>query len=196
MARCRCSSRRRFSTKLLTRPTSDEHVLGQRMDLPRHPPVGGRIGPSPNAPRRLPMRVIKKVSSKETENSVTEPVRPQPEPESVSKPIQVKEISSVDLRTRLNHDDDLIVVDMRQAWEYQSGHIPGAIHMFIQEIPMRFNELSKECDIVFQCWHGNTSLRASRFLIEKGWDALRVSSLSGGIAGWTSAFGQDGLVKH
>ena len=67
--------------------------------------------------------------------------------------------------------------------------------MFIQEIPMRFNELSKDSDIVFQCWHGNTSLQASRFLIEQGWDTLRVSSLSGGIAGWTSAFGQDGLVK-
>ena len=68
--------------------------------------------------------------------------------------------------------------------------------MFIQEVPVRFNELSKDSDIVFQCWHGNTSLQASRFLIEKGWDAVRVSSLSGGIAGWTSAFGQDGLVKE
>ncbi len=118
-----------------------------------------------------------------------------PEPEPVPEPIQIEEISPIDLKARLDNSDDLIVVDMRQAWEYQSAHIPGAIHMFIQEIPMRFNELSKDSDIVFQCWHGNTSLQASRFLIEKGWDALRVSSLSGGIAGWTSAFGQDGLVK-
>ena len=67
--------------------------------------------------------------------------------------------------------------------------------MFIQEIPVRFNELSKDTDIVFQCWHGNTSFQASGFLIDKGWDASRVSSLSGGIAGWTRDFGQDGLVK-
>ena len=142
------------------------------------------------------MEPIRKVSSKENHNPITEPVRPPLEPESVSEPRQIDEISSVDLRARLDKSDDLIVVDMRQAWEYQSGHIPGAIHMFIQEVPVRFNELSKDSDIVFQCWHGNTSLQASRFLIEKGWDAVRVSSLSGGIAGWTSAFGQDGLVKE
>ncbi len=140
------------------------------------------------------MGLTGKVLAKENEKSVTEPVRP-PEPEPVPEPIQIEEISPIDLKARLDNSDDLIVVDMRQAWEYQSAHIPGAIHMFIQEIPMRFNELSKDSDIVFQCWHGNTSLQASRFLIEKGWDALRVSSLSGGIAGWTSAFGQDGLVK-
>ena len=139
------------------------------------------------------MGLTRKVLAKENDKSV--PVRPRPESEPVPEPIQIAEISPIDLRARLDNSDDLIVVDMRQAWEYQSAHIPGAIHMFIQEIPMRFNELSKDSDIVFQCWHGNTSLQASRFLIEKGWDALRVSSLSGGIAGWTSAFGQDGLVK-
>ncbi len=139
------------------------------------------------------MGLTGKVLAKENEKSV--PVRPPPESEPVPEPIQIEEISPIDLKARLDNSDDLIVVDMRQAWEYQSAHIPGAIHMFIQEIPMRFNELSKDSDIVFQCWHGNTSLQASRFLIEKGWDALRVSSLSGGIAGWTSAFGQDGLVK-
>ncbi len=141
------------------------------------------------------MGPTRKVLAKENDKSVTEPGRPPSESEPGPEPIQIEEISPIDLKARLDKSDDLIVVDMRQAWEYQSGHIPGAIHMFLQEIPMRFNELSKDSTIVFQCWHGNTSLQASRFLIEKGWDAFRVSSLSGGIAGWTSAFGQDGLVK-
>ena len=139
------------------------------------------------------MGLIRKFLGRENDKSVTEPVRPSPEPE--PEPIHIKEISPIDLKARLDNGDDLIVVDIRQASEYQSGHIPRARHMFIEEIPMRFTELSKETDIVFQCWHGNTSFQVSGFLIEKGWDALRVSSLSGGIAGWTSAFGEDGLVK-
>ena len=110
--------------------------------------------------------------------------------------MHIEEISPTALKARLDNGDNVIVVDMRQAWEYQSGHIPGAIHMFIQEIPMRMHELPKDIDIVFQCWHGNTSFQASGFLIGKGWDTVRVSSLSGGIAGWTSAFGEDGLVKE
>jgi adenylyltransferase/sulfurtransferase len=66
--------------------------------------------------------------------------------------------------------------------------------MFVTEIPARLNELPKDKDIVFQCWHGNTSLQASAFLIDNGWSAERVSSLSGGIAGWVQANGQGSLV--
>jgi hydroxyacylglutathione hydrolase len=109
--------------------------------------------------------------------------------------LQINEIMPTDLNARLDNGDNLVVVDMRQGWEYQSGHIPGATHMFIQEIPVRFNELPKDKDVVFQCWHGNTSLQASGFLIQNGWDASRVFSLSGGMAGWVQTFGQNGLAK-
>lgn len=129
-------------------------------------------------------------SQKEIAASISAPP-PIPEPQ----PIQITEISPQELKARLDNGDELIVVDMRQPWEYQSGHIPGAIHMFIQHIPMRFNELPKDADIVFQCWHGYTSVDASAFLIENGWEASRVASLSGGMAGWVQTHGQASLVK-
>lgn len=114
-----------------------------------------------------------------------------PEPE----PIQVKEITPDELKARLENGDDLIVVDMRQAWEYQAGHIPGALHMFIQDIPHRFKELPQDTNIVFQCWHGNTSLQASAFLIDNGWSGERISSLSGGIANWVQTHGLGSLEQ-
>ncbi|HMQ53300.1 MAG TPA: rhodanese-like domain-containing protein [Anaerolineae bacterium] len=111
------------------------------------------------------------------------------------EPIHVREISPDDLKARLENGDDLIVVDMRQAWEYQAGHIPGALHMFIQDIPYRFKELPQDTEIVFQCWHGNTSLQASAFLIDNGWSGERIASLSGGIAGWVQAHGMGSLEQ-
>ncbi|MBE7469471.1 MAG: rhodanese-like domain-containing protein [Anaerolineales bacterium] len=113
-----------------------------------------------------------------------------PEPEY----IQIKEVSPQDLKARLDKGDEIVVVDMRQSWEYQHGHIPGATHMFVNEIPARLNELPKDKDIVFQCWTGNTSLQASAYLIENGWSAERVASLEGGIAGWVQTNGQGSLV--
>ena len=110
-------------------------------------------------------------------------------------PIEVKEILPDALKARLENGDDLIVVDMRQGWEYQSGHIPGALHMFIQDIPYQFKTLPQDTDIVFQCWHGNTSLQASAFLIDNGWSGERVFSLSGGIAGWVQTHGMESLAK-
>lgn len=115
-----------------------------------------------------------------------------PEPEY----IQIREISPQDLKARLDNGDEVMVVDMRQLWEYQHGHIPGATHMFVNEIPARINELPKDKDIVFQCWHGNTSLQASAYLIENGWSAERVASLEGGIAGWVQTNGQNSLVTE
>ena len=141
------------------------------------------------------MGILKNIFGGKKEEEPTPPPSPeppvsQPEPE----PISINEISPEDLKARLDNGDELIVVDMRQVWEYQAGHIPRARHMFIQEIPARIAELPKETDIVFQCWHGNSSLNASGFLIENGWPASRVSSLSGGIAGWVEAHGQESLV--
>ena len=54
--------------------------------------------------------LTRKVLAKENEKSV--PVRPPPESEPVPEPIQIEEISPIDLRARLDNSDDLIVVDM------------------------------------------------------------------------------------
>ena len=138
------------------------------------------------------MNIMKKLFGKgDLPATTTSPVSvpPQPEPEL----IKVKEILPDDLKIRLDNGDNLVIVDMRQAWEYEAGHIPGAVHMFIQEIPYRFTELSKDKDVVFQCWHGNTSLDASAFLIQNGWDVDRVFSLSGGMAGWARTNGLESL---
>ncbi len=111
------------------------------------------------------------------------------------EPIQVNEITPAQLQTRLENGDDVFVVDMRQDFEYNAGHIPGAHHFFIQSIPTRLEEFPKDKDIVFQCWHGNSSLQASAFLIQHGWDGDRIASLSGGIAGWVESQGQSSLVQ-
>ena len=141
------------------------------------------------------MSFIKKIFSGREDSPETAPAASSPPPAPESEPIAINELTPHQLKARLDNSDSLIVVDMRQAWEYQAGHIPGATHMFIQDIPTRFQELPKDTDIVFQCWSGNTSLNASGFLIQNGWDAARVFSLQGGIGGWSSTFGPEGLTK-
>jgi rhodanese-related sulfurtransferase len=110
--------------------------------------------------------------------------------------MKINEIVPDELMDRLSRNgDELVVVDMRREWEYQAGHIQSAIHMFVQDIPDRFEELPQDKDVVFQCWHGNTSLDASAFLIQNGWNAERVYSLSGGMAGWANRYGINSLQK-
>jgi len=142
------------------------------------------------------MNFLKKLSSRKNdfspqEENPTTSAPPTPEP----PPLRVTEITPTELQARLNSDNGLVVVDMRTEWEYQTGHIPGAVHMFVQQIPFRFDELPQDADIVFQCWHGNNSVGACGLLIENGWPAERVSSLQGGMAGWVQIHGQASLEK-
>ncbi len=106
----------------------------------------------------------------------------------------INEVSPQDLQTRLENGDAVTVVDLRQPWEYHAGHIPGAVHIFIQDIPVRFHELPQDTELIFQCWHGVTSLDVAGFMIQQGWPATSVSSLMGGMAGWVEIHGPDSLV--
>lgn len=107
----------------------------------------------------------------------------------------VNEVSPADLKARLENGDDIFVVDMRTPGEYQSGHIPGAVNIFAQELVERAAEVPKDKPVVFQCWHGHTSIDAGAFFIQQGWEAEKIASLSGGIAGWAETNGTQSLER-
>jgi len=117
----------------------------------------------------------------------------QAEEELSMESINITEVSPEQLKTRLERGDDVVVVDLRQAWEYHAGHIPGAISLFIEEVPTRLHELPTDVDIVFQCWRGHTSLDVAAYLIQQGWSPSHIASLSGGIAGWVQTHGMTAL---
>ena len=117
------------------------------------------------------------------------------QPEPPPQPVRITEISPQELKIQLDNGHNVLVVDMRSPWEYQAGHIPGAINMFVQTIPARLSELPQDRPIVFQCWHGHTSLDVSAFLIQNGWPASNIASLNGGMAGWVQLHGPGALVR-
>ncbi len=117
------------------------------------------------------------------------------EPVLAPRPLEINEISPAELKARLDNGENLMVVDLRQPWEYHAGHIPSAVNIFLQHIPARATELPQDRDIVLQCWHGFTSLDAAGYLIQNGWPATRVRSLKGGMAGWVQVHGVAGLEK-
>ncbi len=112
--------------------------------------------------------------------------------------LEIKEIMPQDLQKRIDagKGDEMMIVDMRQDWEYTQGHIPGAVSMPAMALTMRLDELPKDKEIILQCYHGFTSLDASAYLIDNGWDADKVVSLSGGMSGWVEALGMQSLVSE
>jgi NADPH-dependent 2,4-dienoyl-CoA reductase/sulfur reductase-like enzyme/peroxiredoxin family protein/rhodanese-related sulfurtransferase/TusA-related sulfurtransferase len=70
------------------------------------------------------------------------------------------------------------VVDVREPWEYELGHIPGAVNIPLRQLRRRINELSPEQELVINCAVGLRSYLAARILMQRGFTQVR--NLNGG----------------
>lgn len=62
-----------------------------------------------------------------------------------------------------------IIIDVREPWEFQSGHVEGSFNIPMGEVPGRVKEfLEMEGPIVLVCASGNRSGMAANFLSARG----------------------------
>ena len=94
----------------------------------------------------------------------------------------VPAISVVDLKAKLDRKDPFVLVDVREPYEYEICHIPGARLIPLGELPSRLSELDSADEIVLQCKGGTRSARALHVLSEAGFRKLY--NLEGGIMEW------------
>jgi rhodanese-related sulfurtransferase len=85
----------------------------------------------------------------------------------------------------LSRDTSIVVLDVRTPGEYRSetGHLPNALLMPVQELESRSAELGnvKERTILVYCRSGHRSLRAVEILSKRGYKTI---NLEGGILQW------------
>ena len=74
------------------------------------------------------------------------------------------EISSIELKQRLDRGDTLQIVDVREPNEYQINRIPGASLIPLGDVPKRYTELDPDAEIVVHCKMGGRSAKAADFL--------------------------------
>jgi sulfur-carrier protein adenylyltransferase/sulfurtransferase len=92
------------------------------------------------------------------------------------------DITSIELKARLDRGDKLTLVDVREPNEYQINRIPGTVLIPLGEVPRRYAELDKEAEIVVSCKMGGRSAKAADFLRSVGF--TRVLNHKGGILDW------------
>ena len=72
-----------------------------------------------------------------------------------------------------------IIIDVREDYELEeTGTIKGAIHIPMNEVPNRLNEITKEREIYILCRSGVRSYNVAKYLNELGYEAI---NLDGGI---------------
>jgi rhodanese-related sulfurtransferase len=78
---------------------------------------------------------------------------------------------------------DLILLDVREPWEYETAKIEGSLLMPKGDVAARVQELDPEAHIVTICHAGMRSLNVAVWLRNEGLD--NVQSLRGGIDAWS-----------
>ncbi|MEE6294996.1 rhodanese-like domain-containing protein [Georgenia wangjunii] len=76
-----------------------------------------------------------------------------------------------------------VVLDVREQDEWDAGHVPGATHIPLGELPARTADVP-EADLVVVCRSGGRSARATAWLTQAGFDAR---NLDGGMKAWERA---------
>jgi len=100
-----------------------------------------------------------------------------------------RSISSGGLQARLQAQDDLVIVDVRNPAEWLPGRIPGAIGWPKPELEHALHQagaapLPKDRDIILVCQSGMRSSSVIRSLVAAGYDPVRLYNLEQGMATW------------
>ncbi len=94
----------------------------------------------------------------------------------------MNQIAPEDLKARLDRRDPIVLVDVRQDWETKLCRLENAIHIPIEEIEYRVEELKPEDEIVVCCHVGQRSAAVAEYLTRLGFK--NVKNLLGGLDHW------------
>jgi adenylyltransferase/sulfurtransferase len=76
------------------------------------------------------------------------------------------------------------VVDVREPYEFEAGHLPGSQHIPLGELAARLGEVTPKGTPIFICRSGGRSLQACQMALAAG--ARQAVNLEGGLRAWAA----------
>ncbi|WP_099157175.1 sulfurtransferase TusA family protein [Virgibacillus ndiopensis] len=91
-------------------------------------------------------------------------------------------INLEELRSKINGEESITILDVRESAEFAFGHITGAVNIPLGELEERFSEIDEDKEIHVICRTGNRSDLAAQKLTEKGFE--NVKNVIPGMTKW------------
>jgi sulfur-carrier protein adenylyltransferase/sulfurtransferase len=103
--------------------------------------------------------------------------------EEFCNPVQKTDITPTELSQRIASGEDIVLIDVREPYEWDAGHIEGATHIPMNQVPQRLSEIPKDKEVVMICRSGGRSGHVQQHLLgQQGY--TRVLNLTGGMQRW------------
>ncbi len=102
--------------------------------------------------------------------------------ESVDIKVDYSEIDVAELEKILQNGSAPTIIDVREDFELEISKMEGAVHIPMNELPKRLDELSADEDYVIMCRTGVRSAQICEFLANQNFKSI--ANLTGGINEW------------
>ena len=76
------------------------------------------------------------------------------------------------------------VIDVRESWEFENGHVPRAHHIALNTIPDSLSSIPRDTKLWIICQSGGRSMTAANYLEAQGFNVV---SVAGGTGSWLGA---------
>jgi rhodanese-related sulfurtransferase len=94
----------------------------------------------------------------------------------------------------LQREGTVQLVDVREPYEWDAGHIPGTRHVALASVAGEAERIERDTPVVFVCRVGGRSTMAANAFRRAGYDAY---SLAGGVLAWEArGLPFDGVVAE
>jgi rhodanese-related sulfurtransferase len=94
------------------------------------------------------------------------------------------QISVHDVKARMAKGDAIVLVDVREPWEFALCQLPGAKSIPLGALAANVNALLDADEVICYCHHGMRSLDAAVWLRQHGVEGAK--SMAGGIERWSA----------
>lgn len=104
----------------------------------------------------------------------------------VIRRMSVEELHELIEKRAAGHDP-LVLIDVREPYEFESGHVDGAVNIPLGELPFYLHEIPRDSQPIFICQVGGRSLAACQMALQAG--VGTAANVEGGMTVWQQKYG-------
>lgn len=97
----------------------------------------------------------------------------------------MEEITATELKQKIDNNEDVQIIDVREQKEYDFARLPGTKLIPLGEVVKRMDEIDPTRETVVHCKSGGRSAQAIQALKNAGFKG-NLKNLKGGITAWSN----------